>query len=534
MTKVRFIVLLGIAFLVSGVSLLILSGQPVKAQSQSNSYIGMDECESCHRDVVRTHQKSNHALTLSDDSDNYIANFDVGEDVRMVQFPGEDAARPFTKDDVAFAVGTGRHVQYYLYKVDRNDYRVFPAGWDAAAGEWQTLDFGDTWDSPGYDWEQSCAYCHVTGYDAERGRWTDPGVTCEACHGPGEQHQELASDAGRRPSDEELVDIRAAINPGIDPQVCGQCHGRGVSASDVPYPVGYEPGQDLSQDFTLTPLTDATHWWTTGHARLPNMQYNEWLDSGHAHALTALRDSGVEVDPTCLTCHSSDYNYRQDQIAQVEAGDRAGTMPEGLTVDTAQFGIGCISCHDPHLETDQPVHLRDEPLKLCAGCHSASAALPDIHFPAVDMVEGNNLIPGIGGIPDVHFTTENGPTCITCHMPDVPTIGGTRASHAFEPVLPRVLSEGEALTDTCSQCHANQADPAVMGMYIADMQAGVEQYLAQARAAVTPDTPQWVLDALDFIEQDRSYGLHNPSYVSELISAINGVLNLNIQPTTQP
>ncbi|MCK6580018.1 MAG: hypothetical protein L6Q98_18150 [Anaerolineae bacterium] len=536
MNSTRWIAGIGVILLIGGISLLMMSAisaAPVQAQSQGGDYLGADECESCHRDVARAHQDSNHALTLTDDEDAILADFDAGEDLRQVQPPGEDAARAFTAEDVAFVVGTGRHVQYYLYKVDRNDYRVLPAGWDAVAGEWHLLDLGETWDSPGFDWEQNCAYCHVTGYDAERGRWTDDGVTCEACHGPGEEHEELASDAGRRPSDDELVEIRAAINPAIDPQICGQCHGRGVSASEVPFPVGYFPGGDLSTDFALTPVDDAAHWWTNEHARLPNMQYNEWLDSGHAHALTGLLESGLEIEPSCLTCHSTDYNYTQGVIAQIEAGEREGEAPEALTVETAQYGVACVTCHDPHLETDRPVHLRDEPLNLCAGCHSTSAALPEVHFPAFEMVEGRDLIPGVGGIPDVHFTAEEGPNCITCHMPNLPTNGGMRASHGFEPVLPRPLAEGEGLIDTCSECHASDVDPAIMGMYVADMQAGTQRWLEGARAAVTEDTPAWVIDGLDFIEQDRSYGLHNPNYVSALVGAIDSYLNSAAQPVTQ-
>ncbi|MBK8027093.1 MAG: hypothetical protein IPK19_38330 [Chloroflexi bacterium] len=535
MTRFRWLALIGVALLVTGLTLLTAGGQPALAQSQrSSDYVGVDECESCHRDTARTHQDSNHALTLNDDDDAILADFSAGEDLRTVQLPEEDAARPFTEDDVAFVVGTGRHVQYYLYEVDRNEFRVLPAGWDAVAGEWHALDLGEAWDSPGYDWEQSCAYCHVTGYNPERERWQDDGVTCEACHGPGEEHVEIAGDAGRRPDEEELVEIRSAINPGIDPQICGQCHGRGVSTSgEFPYPIGYLPGDTLSDYWTLTSVEDGAHWWTEDHARLPNMQYNEWLDSGHAHALSFHQDSELEFETSCLTCHSSDYNYQQQLIALVEAGEREGAVPEPLTLESAQYGVGCISCHGPHLETEQPVHLRDEALNLCAGCHSTSAALPDVHFPALEMVEGREMIPGIGGIPDVHFTAEDGPNCITCHMPTVPTNGGVRATHGFEPVLPRPLAEGEELTDTCSECHSTDIPPGIMGMYIADMQAGTQRWLELARAAVTPDTEEWVIDALDFIEQDRSLGLHNPTYVGTLINAINSYLNLTVQPAVQ-
>ena len=36
-----------------------------------------------------------------------------------------------------------------------------------------------------------CFPCHTTGYDAATGRYAEPGVTCEACHGPGERYNEM-------------------------------------------------------------------------------------------------------------------------------------------------------------------------------------------------------------------------------------------------------------------------------------------------------------------------------------------------------
>jgi cytochrome c554/c'-like protein len=36
-----------------------------------------------------------------------------------------------------------------------------------------------------------CFPCHTTGYDAVTGVYAEPGVTCEACHGPGERYSEM-------------------------------------------------------------------------------------------------------------------------------------------------------------------------------------------------------------------------------------------------------------------------------------------------------------------------------------------------------
>jgi hypothetical protein len=36
-----------------------------------------------------------------------------------------------------------------------------------------------------------CLACHATGYDPATGTFAEPGVTCEACHGPGERYNEM-------------------------------------------------------------------------------------------------------------------------------------------------------------------------------------------------------------------------------------------------------------------------------------------------------------------------------------------------------
>src|SRR5207253_1674767 len=38
---------------------------------------------------------------------------------------------------------------------------------------------------------ERCFACHTTGYDAAAGIYAEPGVTCEACHGPGERYSAM-------------------------------------------------------------------------------------------------------------------------------------------------------------------------------------------------------------------------------------------------------------------------------------------------------------------------------------------------------
>ncbi|MCS7072473.1 MAG: hypothetical protein NZM00_13280 [Anaerolinea sp.] len=391
---------------------------------------------------------------------------------------------------------------------------------------WIPLNLADSWDDPAYDWEQNCAFCHTTGLNLERGRWQDDGVQCEACHGPGSEHVDTASRAGRRPNDNELAAIRASISSAVDPQTCGQCHSRGVAQDELPFPVEYVPGDDLSQHFTLTPLDQSDHWWVTGHARQPNMQYNEWLNSAHARSLVNLQAEGGEVEPECLSCHSADYRYTQRLIAAVDAGDRLGTAPEMPTLATAQHGVTCISCHNPHSAEGRAANLVAEPYDLCVSCHSNATISEGIHHPVQEMYEGLPVIDGIAPVPGVHFTHSDGPTCTTCHAAEVPVTDGQRVSHALNPILPGAVLDVADLTDSCTICHTELVTAEALQAFIDDVQRDTQARIDTARAAVTPETPAWVSMALDFVAGDGSRGIHNYAYADAVLDAVFEELGL--------
>lgn len=486
-STIRWILSGGIMLVISGVVLLNLMPftHAVTAQDEepyylSTDYIGADECSSCHRDIAQRHGESGHALTIQEIGRNteiILGDFSAGADARMTQFPGTDAPRAFEVDDIAYTLGTGKVVQRYLYEEERNNYRVLPAEWVVATGEWRPLTLAESWDAAAYDWETSCASCHTTGFNVERGRPEDDGVQCEACHGPGEEHEEVASDAGRNPDDEELIAIRAVINPGTDSQVCGQCHSRGTGPAGQPFAAGYIPGMALAEVFTLAPFEETTsdHWWVSGHARQSNMQYNEWVTSGHGTAT-----NGDAAEP-----------------------------------------VGCTTCHTPHSEETGPAYLVSDSYALCTSCHNDK---PEGNGrPAQEMFEGTVVVEGIPAFAGVHFNTEDGPMCATCHLPEVAVESGVRASHTFQPV---VTFDVEGLTDSCTSCHGDQANPSAMGRLIADIQAATQLRLDTARSLTNSSSPAWITEALDFVEHDGSLGIHNYTYSDALLDAVYDALGL--------
>lgn len=523
----------GLMLMLAGLLLMTFEAVPVSAQLPEDAeYVGARECQSCHRGIGSSHGETRHAMTLQEArGDAIVANFDQDEAVRQVQFPDEDAPRAFTEDDIEFVVGSGRYIQRYLYEVDRNEYMVFPAEWNVVEGKWQPYTLAETWPDVAYDWNQKCAGCHTTGLNPDRGRWEDDGVQCEACHGPGSVHAEIADDADDDLNDETLLEIRGAIIANSDPQICGQCHSQGTdSTSNRPYPVEYRPGDDLNQSFSLAAPEDSAHWRASGHAASQNMQFNEWLLSGHANALVSLTSSDYAED-SCLACHSSDYQWTERLRAAHEAGEREGSTPQSLTLATAKVGVTCSSCHEQHGNGDYDYQLVNEPYALCIDCH-ADERLEQVHHPVKEMYEGESVIDLVAGIPSKHFS--EGVECATCHMPLTIQSGTTwySSSHTMSPVFPGAATEDQP--DSCTGCHTDLSRE-YMQQFVEDTQSGILDRLTNIQVAIgtQENVEDWVLDTLNFVSNDGSLGVHNYSYATSLLDAVQvqlGVVQAAVPP----
>ncbi|MCC6800554.1 MAG: hypothetical protein IT325_10575 [Anaerolineae bacterium] len=523
------VIMLGVGFL--------YGTTPSRAQDDAEpEFIGSRLCFGCHRDVGPTHLESRHALTLSAAADDgaIVGDFAQISDALVIQLPGENEPRALTPDDIAYAVGTGRNVQRYLFAVESEateseespaEYLVLPVEWNVRTGQWQPYTLaGGEWPSPAYDWEDQCAACHATGFSVETGAWLEDGVQCETCHGPGSDHLAVVRSRGATPAE-----ISASIVLSPDSAICGACHSQGASADGHPYPVDYVAGDNLLADggFTLFPPGDEAHWWPSGHARQKYMQFNEWLNSTHATSLDGLRAS-ERAEDACLVCHSVDYVWGRVP-GGAEASEDGGTLAS-VTIANAAHGVECVSCHVIHPESGAPAGLdfmlSAEPYAMCVECHQDTDVTGVIHAPVKEMYEGEALIEGVEGVPSAHFVAAGGPTCVTCHMPRVPVDAGTRGSHAFHPVMPGAALDVETLQDSCSICHADQVGAAGLQQLIDDIQADTQARLETARAAMTAEAADWVDAALRFVEGDGSLGVHNYVYTDRVLDRVERELGL--------
>jgi predicted CXXCH cytochrome family protein len=291
----------------------------------AEGYIGSARCNGCHEDKYGTWQHTLHAKLVQNPTQDPSAV--VGD------FMQADPALTFGLTDVAYTLGS-RWSQLYLTQTVSNTFTILPAQWIVATGEWKPYHPED-WSTR--DWRQECGSCHTTGLETQNWTFTEFGVGCESCHGPGRAHA----------ADPENVKPFADI----DDQVCGACHSRGQSPDGHPFPATYRPGDSLADHFSFATSEDAV--WPDGSAKLHEQQYMDWIlgnkmaDSGKINCTTchAVHDTGAAtgqivkpVNELCLDCHA-----QQGALIQHTPFHEAAMQKQEFF---------CTDCHMPKLATN--------------------------------------------------------------------------------------------------------------------------------------------------------------------------------------
>ena len=194
------------------------------------------------------------------------------------------------------------------------------------------------WTGPYQNWNMMCAECHVTGYvkaydagkDAYASRWSELGVGCEACHGPGSAHLSWTTSG-----------VAAA----------GSAHGfardlraKGQFAMRAPH------DRIASRSGPTSP--DANAECAACHARAGTT--HDALRSAPRSALTQHHRPALLLPP--------EYWPTGEQHGEVFVwGSFAASKMAGR-------GVTCGDCHEPH--SGAPL-ARDN--TLCTRCHQAEA-----------------------------------------------------------------------------------------------------------------------------------------------------------------
>lgn len=319
-----------------------------QVMAKPKAYVGSEQCKTCHLEHFDSWMMTLHSRMLGDarkNKDVIIAELDpdkIRADLEKIKDTLKVAPADIyipKPDEVLYTIGS-QWKQRYIVK--KNDLLVIaPIQFNSDTGRWVNYN-ENTWDKR--SWIHQCGGCHATGVNIEKQTF-EPGVGCEACHGPGSWHAALPKSA--------VFDKRTSIvNPakltsGVAAQICGSCHNRGKSTKDpkVEWPIGYLPGKALEDYFKSTSYAagDKQHMYGNEFSKAHHQQYMDWKQSKHFH-------EGV----TCTSCHYvHELGIGQTRYQTREAGSKqclsCHTMVNANQAHSIHAFANCVGCHMPRV-----------------------------------------------------------------------------------------------------------------------------------------------------------------------------------------
>jgi Cytochrome c3 len=322
---------------------------PTKGTSARDQYVGSETCGRCHQNIVETQKNTPMAHAVKPAKADAFTSFPHEMHFRtgpyeysVSQTPtGAEYSTTNGQHSASAAVGwifgdrqfgdTFLYQQNGIYFESRVSYYRAINGLDLTTGRTRfspnrietALGRRMSPDEP-----PLCFGCHSTASNTDGVFHPErliPGVTCEACHGPGAQHvAQMSLEHDARAS--TLIFNPARLSPADSVDFCGACH---RSSADVSL-------SDVSGMFVLRfPAygLEQSRCWKNGDARL-----------------------------TCTACHD---------------------VHKPRVQDAAFYDKVCLSCHSPASGTPKEQAHAIAVCKVsnheCVSCHMRKYAIPSMH-----------------------------------------------------------------------------------------------------------------------------------------------------------
>ncbi len=281
-------VILSLLIVAMGVAAIRQLGEPM--DQRMPAYSGSMTCVSCHENAALAWKGSHHdwawrtptsESVLGDFSDSSFTHagiasrFTARDDHFFVETEGPDGDQ--SEFEIKGTVGVSP-LQQYLVETEPGRLQNLDTVWDTERNRWfhlypdQTLaaDDGLHWSGPYKSWNARCAECHATAfqknYEPLSSSYTstqaEKGVTCEACHGPGEAHLSWANDRASFAEAGWYGINGIGLSVTFDPrntekeiQLCAGCHSRRE-------PIGADspaPGTPFANSYRLALLRNGLY-----------------------------------------------------------------------------------------------------------------------------------------------------------------------------------------------------------------------------------------------------------------------------------
>lgn len=396
------------------------------AEVPADGFVGSNACRDCHQDNHASWHASYHrTMTQIATPDAMMTSFDnvevtaLGTTYRLQEHEGVcwaeiseglgdqgsfSANSAAAKINVPIVMTTGsHHMQAYWFAtgVGRTT-GLLPIVYIKESQEWvprshaflrPESEFPD--DELGR-WNAECSACHSTnrrerprgqeGWDTEASEF---GISCEVCHGPGDDHVQLwrqRSESGAS----ELANTETADDPIVNPaslsherssQVCGQCHSINMRKEDLQklneQGHGFRAGDDLSEtrliwQRDIDKIREFNRQENLNGPKdelLPRSFYRDGVTRVTGREYSALVASACHVrgEMSCLSCH---------QMHQSDSDSRSRSQWANDQLNAKAIGDqACLQCHESeHYGENHTHHVAGSSGASCYNCHMPHTA----------------------------------------------------------------------------------------------------------------------------------------------------------------
>jgi hypothetical protein len=358
------------------------------SQPVPGNYIGNQPCARCHSAIFESYARTPMAHASGPAAENLIpadflhkksgVHYRIYSDGSTIwlsfERPGDPAVSG--KRELLYSIGSGRRGRTYLFAIDDFVFES-PVNWYADRHRWDTPPaYGEAREIPmNLPAYPNCLGCHASGMSQPLGgtenRYSTPlfsqdGVGCERCHGPGAAHAQGA----------------AIVNPAkLPPQrrdaVCMQCHLEGNAAIERPgrHAYDFRPG-DVLDDYVR-------------HYVLTQASASSLGANGQFEALAQSKcklKSGESM--SCISCHDPHYSPAEGERVSYFRG-------KCLACHGAAFGLkhhpkqaDCTTCHMPSSLSADIAHTEVTDHRISARPSSSAEPLQDFvaQKPAISLV----------------------------------------------------------------------------------------------------------------------------------------------------
>ncbi len=339
------------------------------AGAKAASYEGSATCRECHESFYQKWETSHHGKAMQPFTPRFaedrltplaqpvsIGGRRYSVDLSRRRMTEETAESKTLRYPILHVLG-GKNVFYFLTQLEKGKLQVMPLAYQVKDRSWYDTtgsmvrhfapsgDAALDWKDPMLTFNTSCFGCHVSqlekNYDpvnrSYRTVWREPGISCESCHGPGEEHSRVCRSLpkGASPSALFLKSWRA-FTPDQVNSACAPCH-----AKMHPLTRSFTPGDAYFDHYDLVCL-EHPDFSPDGRDLGENYTYTLWLmnpcaqksklDCTHCHTSSGrYRFATNDVNRACSACHA-------DKAARLAAHSRHPAS--GVTGR-------CVACHMP-------------------------------------------------------------------------------------------------------------------------------------------------------------------------------------------